>query len=211
MRVRARLCLIVLASLACRGPTDVGSSGDDPSPLEPIAAPSTEPEAPARSLDGEGEPFAELEPLAPRPWAAWPLENVDIVGFDGWRIDATHGNFVRDRGLVFRSEPGVFVLAIADATVAEVSRETTDDGALELSLDHGHGIVSHYAPLSDALVHAHLPVERGSAIALAAGTSLRLRVTIDGIDVDPLLILRQPLHRWPALLRAAAASAPAAP
>src|SRR5690606_13830992 len=195
---------LVLATLACREPTDVRSSGDDPSPDEPVAAPSTEPQAPARSIDAE--PFAGLEPLAPRPWAAWPLEHVDIVGFDGWRIDATHGNFVRDRGLVFRIEPNVFVLALADATVREVPRGTTDDGALELSLDHGHGIVSHYAPLSDALVHAHLPVERGSAIALAAGTSLRLRVTIDGIDVDPLLILRQPLHRWPALLRAAAAA-----
>jgi hypothetical protein len=28
---------------------------------------------------------------------------------------------------------------------------------------------------------------------------MRLRVTVDGLDIDPLLVLRQPLHRWPAL------------
>ena len=31
--------------------------------------------------------------------------------------------------------------------------------------------------------------------------AMRLRVTVDGLDIDLLLALRQPLHRWPALLR----------
>jgi murein DD-endopeptidase MepM/ murein hydrolase activator NlpD len=150
------------------------------------------------------EPFAGIEALRPRPWAAWPLENVDIEGYDGWRIDAVHGGFERDRGLVFASDPQAFVLAIADGKVVELRPVEDEDGTaktFELRLDHGSGIESSYAPLSDALVHAGLPVGRGAAIGLAAGSSLRLRVTIDGIEVDPLLILRQPLHRWPALLR----------
>lgn len=102
-----------------------------------------------------------------------------------------------ERGLSFATEPTVFVLAIADADVIEVRRGPDDK--LELRLDHGDGIESHYAPLSDALVHAGLAIDRGAAIGLAAGTSMRLRVTVDGIDIDPLLVLRQPLHRWPAL------------
>jgi hypothetical protein len=68
-------------------------------------------------------------------------------------------------------------------------------------IDHGDGIESRYGPLGDALVHVGLPVTRGAAIGLARGKILRLSVTVDGVAIDPLLVLRQPLHRWPAALR----------
>lgn len=193
---RACVCL-ALVLLGCRPepppPQDAEarraaseSGGVEPTTI-PAAYPAVRPD----------DPFFGIETMRPRPWAAWPLENLDITAYDGWRIDPTHGGFVLERGLTFATEPGVFVLAIADAEVVEVRR--MPDDLLELRLDHGDGIESHYAPLSDALVHAGLPVDRGAAIGLAAGTSMRLRVTVDGHDIDPLLALRQPLHRWPAL------------
>jgi murein DD-endopeptidase MepM/ murein hydrolase activator NlpD len=191
---RACACLL-LALAGCRAtePAATDTSEQAPTAPEPAAEGSIEP---AKARD-PGDPFFGIEAVRPRPWAAWPLENVDILSYDGWHIDATHGGFVLERGLTFVSDAGAFVLAIADAEVAEVRRGADD--RLELRLDHGDGIESHYAPLSDALVHAGLPIQRGAAIGLAGSSALRLRVTIDGIDIDPLLALRQPLHRWPGL------------
>lgn len=192
---------VVLALLGCRGDgreadSRASEGGDDPA-VETTA--SAAPYAPE-------DPFAGIEALRPRPWAAWPVENIDIEGYDGWRIDPVHGGFERDRGLRFDVDAGAFVLAIADGVVSEV--RARDDRQLELVLDHGHGIESHYAPLSDGLAHAGLPVTRGAAIGLASGDALELAITVDGIDLDPLLILRQPLHRWPALQRTLPTPAP---
>lgn len=193
---RACVC-VTLALLGCR-PEPASSDEDEAPQPSSVESAGVEPTtAPTNPVARPDDPFFGIETLRPRMWAAWPLENVDISSYDGWRIDPTHGGFVLERGLTFTSEPGVFVLAIANAEVADVRR--MPDDSLELRLDHGDGIESHYAPLSDALVHAGLPVERGAAIGLAAGTSMRLRVTIVGVDIDPLLVLRQPLHRWPAL------------
>jgi murein DD-endopeptidase MepM/ murein hydrolase activator NlpD len=199
-RGRACVCL-ALALAGCRSEPAPATDGGEPraatsesGATEPIAATAT---APADPVAGPDDPFFGIESMRPRAWARWPLENVDIVSYDGWRIDPTHGGFVLERGLTFASEPAVFVLAIADAEVIDVRRGPDD--LLELRLDHGDGIESHYAPLSDALVHAGLSIQRGAAIGLAGGTSMRLRVTVDGLDIDPLLVLRQPLHRWPAL------------
>lgn len=198
MPVRARVCL-ALALIGCRAPSEASERA--PSEVQPEASASESETGPVESspLAEPGDPFFGIEALRPRPWAAWPLENVDIAGYDGWHIDVS-GGFFLSRGLTFDAEAGAFVLAIADAEVAEVRRG--EDDRLELRLDHGEGIETHYAPLSDALVHAGLPVERGAAIGLAAGPTLRVRATIDGVDVDPLLLLRQPMHRFEALVQA---------
>ncbi|MFO7564420.1 MAG: peptidoglycan DD-metalloendopeptidase family protein [Enhygromyxa sp.] len=149
---------------------------------------------------GPADPFEDIEALRPEPWTDWPLENVDIETAAGWRINPVSGEFELEQGLILTSEPGAFVLAIAPGEVLELHSDPSD-GAIELVLDHGGGIESRYAPLADALVHAGLPVTRGAAIGLARGKTLRLSVTIDKVAIDPLLVLRQPLHRWPALLR----------
>jgi murein DD-endopeptidase MepM/ murein hydrolase activator NlpD len=202
-----RACVVVaLLLVACRSDPSPATATDatatDATTTEPRAADADSegpdsPTAAANRPTKPDDPFLGVEAMRPRPWAAWPLENLDILSYDGWRIDPTHGGFVLERGLIFATEPGVFVLAIADAEVLEVRRGPDDQ--LELRLDHGDGIESHYAPMSDALVHAGLTIDRSAAIGLAAGKSLRLRVTVDGLDIDPLLVLRQPLHRWPAL------------
>ena len=170
----------------------------DPQAKTPAAtAPArTEPAPDAREADAS--PAASSAPTDPLPWTSWPLENLDFERYAGWRIDATHGGFEREPGLVLACKRGDFVLAIAAGEVAAVERNTEDE--LELVIDHEQGISSHYGPLEDALVHAELPVDRGVAIGLCARESLRLRVTVSGVDIDPLLALRQPLHRWPGLL-----------
>jgi len=197
VHVRAS-ALLLLWMLGCR---------EQPTP-EPESAPTeiqAEPvdHQPAR-LDGDpfaGDPFEGIEALRPEPWTGWPLENVDIELEPGWRIDPVSGKFELERALTLAAEPGAFVLAIAPGEVLELRRDPNDDAAIELVIDHGDGIESRYAPLDDALVHTGLPVTRGAAIGLARGRTLRLSVTVDGVAIDPLLVLRQPLHRWPALLR----------
>jgi murein DD-endopeptidase MepM/ murein hydrolase activator NlpD len=148
------------------------------------------------------DPFAGIEALRPESWTGWPLENVDLASEAGWRIDPVSGEFELEQGLSLTADAGAFVLAIAPGEVIELGRliEADSQPGIELVIDHGDGIESHYAPLSDALVHVGLPVSRGAAIGLAQGNLLHLRVTIDGVAIDPLLVLRQPLHRWPALL-----------
>ena len=195
-----------MAMTGCPGGAETDASDPAP-PAEPdrdTGVPTTPPAS--ASVDA---PFAGIEALRPDAWAGWPLENVDPQRYYGWRIDPVRGGFEREPGLVLASDPGAFALAIADGRVAEVRRDGDDH--LELTIDHGQGVESHCGPLSDALVHAGLPVTRGAAIGLAAGSSLRLRVSVDGLDLDPLLALRQPLHRWPGLLRVLPAPAPPAP
>jgi murein DD-endopeptidase MepM/ murein hydrolase activator NlpD len=158
------------------------------------------PSEPAPLQSPAGDPFAGIEALRPEAWTSWPLENVDIELETGWRIDPVSGAFVLEHDLTLAADEGAFVLAIAPGKVLELHDDGTE-GAFELVIDHGDGIESRYAPLRDALVHPGLPVTRGAAIGLAYGKTLRLRVTVDGVAIDPLLVLRQPLHRWPALLR----------
>lgn len=197
--VRAWLPTALLCMLGCL----LGCRGE-PTP-EPTPTPDVPAEAIAASDDPQpaplaGDPFAGIEALRPEPWTGWPLENVDLELEAGWRIDPVSGEFVLERDLSLAADAGAFVLAIAPGEVLELRSEGTD-GALELVIDHGEGIESRYSPLRDALVHPGLPVTRGAAIGLARGGVLRLRVTVDGVAIDPLLVLRQPLHRWPALLR----------
>lgn len=206
------LACLILAASGCRrdaAPTDA-SPGGAATKLDDERGEAALP-SPAGHEDQAADPFASVEALRPRAWAMWPLENVDIEGYDGWRIHPVHGGFALEHGIVFASEVGAFVLAIADAEVIEIIEisQAGEAPRLELHLDHGQGIESHVGPLSDTLVHAGLPVTRGAAIGLAAGRSLRLRVTVDGVDIDPLLALRQPMHRWPGQLRRLPAPAPA--
>jgi murein DD-endopeptidase MepM/ murein hydrolase activator NlpD len=187
----------MLALAGCRASEPLTTDGGEPDLVASESASDAAVEA--GPVVERGDPFLGIEAMRPRPWGAWPLENVDIVGYAGWHVDAARG-FVLERGLTFASDPGAFVLAIADAQVVDVRRGADD--LLELRLDHGDGIETWYAPLSDVLVHAGLSIERGAAIGLVATPSMRLRVTVDGIDIDPLLALRQPLHRWPAMVQA---------
>ncbi len=199
--VAAAGLLTSLVGLGCRD--DPTSEPLDRSEDEPAAAGTSEPIPAPPPPAPLAEPWRGIEALAPAPSTGWPLDNVDLATEAGWRIDPVSGGFELAQALSLRADAGAFVLAIAPGEVVEL-RELGEPGAgpaLELVIAHGDGIESRYAPLSEALVHAGLPVSRGAAIGLAAGKTLELAVTVDGVAIDPLLALRQPLHRWPGLLR----------
>ena len=197
----ASLALALLGvglGLGCGCDRDPGSgkADQDAGP----AASSTEASSPAtRSPSAHEDPYTSFEALRPEEHASWPVENVDIQRYAGWRIDPGTGGFALEEGLVFDTARHDYVLAIASGRVLAVERD--DEDVLSLTVDHGEGIHSHYAPLTDALVHAGMPVARGTAIGLSSDRGLRLRLLVDQMPIDPALALRQPLHRWPARLR----------
>jgi murein DD-endopeptidase MepM/ murein hydrolase activator NlpD len=180
--LRAGLLVLVLG-LGCRGGEPAASRDEQP---------TREVETRRAGPEATGDPFEGIEALRPEPWTDWPLENVDLVSDASGRTEP---------GLSLAAEANAFVLAIAPGEVLEVRRTEGPGEPLELVLDHGDGIESRYAPLSDALVHPGLKVTRGAAIGLARGKLLELTVSVDGVAIDPLLVLRQPLHRGSALLR----------
>ncbi|NVB41177.1 M23 family metallopeptidase [Pseudenhygromyxa sp. WMMC2535] len=158
----------------------------------------TEP-TPSTSASDPGDPFT--GPLAawqPAPWSTWPLEAVDIDQVSGWRISPISGQYEQVSGLHLRVDADAYVLAIADGRVS--GQTVSEDGGVFVTVDHDQGVRSELGPLREASVHAQLPVTRGAVLGLAAGPSLTLRTFVDGVQVDPLTLLRQPLRRWPAML-----------
>ena len=192
---RACLCVLVLALASLVGceresagvTTEFEKRVESPSAIESgdaVAAPAT------AAFDGP------LAALRPSPWTSWPLENVDPEAFAGWRINPTSGKYERIDGLQLRCEPGVFALSIADGRVVSLEHDQAGEW---VTIDHGQGIDSRVGPLAESGVHEQLPVSRGAALGTTAGRVLELRIRVDGVDIDPLQALRQPLQRWPAL------------
>lgn len=197
----------VLTSLALSIPIVVGALACSRDEASADATDEAQPPDLGGAAPGEGrstDPFAGIEALHPEPWAAWPVEYVDPEVFAGWRISPTTGKYERREALRLRVDAGAFVLAIADGKVIAVEAAAGEDPGedpLFVTVDHGQGIESRLGPLSEVGVHPHLPVTRGTQLGLAAGRGLELSVSVDGVAIDPLLALRQPLYRWPAQLR----------
>ena len=182
----------------------------EPAPAEPppagvadVPSPQAtpEPDAPLRSYADE-----DLEVVAPQAWVGWPTESVYLTSYFGWRIDPVTGRGTRlHRGIDLRGRPGDLVMTIADGTVRFAGHDHLLGNMVVV--DHGLGIESYYGHLTDVLVHEGLPVQRGSAIGLVGNTGrsaaphLHLSIKIGGVPVDPLALIRHPLHPAPALAR----------
>lgn len=204
MTHRRRATGVVLAGLlACEG------EPSDPAPAESPTALGTSPASPASgSPDHEpGPPPAPgafalpgLREWAPKDRLAWPTESVHITSSYGWRVDPVTGLGTRlHRGLDLRGVPGDLVMSIGAGTVAFVGHDPLL-GNLVI-VDHGDGLESFYGHLSDVLVVADAPVERGAAIGLVGNTGrsaaphLHLSIRLDGVSIDPLEVLGEPQHR----------------
>lgn len=181
------------------------TSGDEPAPPEPVPdSPSVdrdptppEPEPPERPGPFESPGLSDWRP---RPRLGWPVHSVHITSSFGWRVDPVSGRGTRlHRGLDLRGAIGDLVLSIGDGRVQFVGHDPLL-GTMVL-VDHGQGLTSLYGHLSDVLVVADAPVERGAAIGLVGNTGrsaaphLHLTVKLDGRAIDPLEVIGEPLHR----------------
>lgn len=97
------------------------------------------------------------------------------------------------RGLDIPAPLGTAVKAPADGTVLSVGR--SGGYGLLLTIDHGYGLVTRYAHLSDTLVEPGEKVFRGQAVARtgnsgrSTGPHLHYETVLGGLAVDPLKVL----------------------
>ncbi len=222
-RTRARARLGVRWAVLGLWAMVIGGCSDDVAPApEEVEAPSTPPaDVGEAAAEVEADVFAlpGLDAWRPAPRLGWPVQSVHITSSYGWRVDPVSGRGTRlHRGVDFRGSPGDLVLSIGAGQVEFVGHDPFLGNMI--IVDHGEGLRSLYGHLSDVLVAAQMPVDRGAAIGLVGNTGrsaaphLHLTVKLDGVAIDPLEVLREPLHRPQALvtgLAPAAASAPTAP
>ncbi|MCA9654087.1 MAG: M23 family metallopeptidase [Myxococcales bacterium] len=179
---------------------DSAAPGDAPPgpPREDVAPSPAEPPPGAFEIPG-------LDAMRPRPRLGWPVLSVHITSSFGWRMDPVSGRGVRlHRGVDFRGAIGDLVVSVGDGEVGFVGHDPFLGNLVVI--EHGQGLQSLYGHLSDVLVVEGAPVERGAAIGLVGNTGrsaaphLHLTIKLDGVAIDPLEVLGEPLHAPQALL-----------
>lgn len=175
-----------------------------------VAAQTVAPEAAATdgsvsSTDDGGPPQLQAPPELTGPARLdWPVEIVHITSDFGWRIDPVSGRGTRlHGGLDLRGAIGDLVLSVAEGSIVFAGHDALLGN--HVIIDHGLGVQSYYGHLSDVLVHAGLAVDRGATIGLVGNTGrsaaphLHLTIKVDGVAVDPMGLIGQPLHNPSAL------------
>lgn len=120
-----------------------------------------------------------------------PTETACLSSGFGWRGAAEGGGRVHN-GLDLANPNGGFVYAAADGWVA--SAGWRGGYGIVLEIDHGSGVRTMYAHLSDVdpnlrpgvFVAAGAPVARMGATGNATGVHLHYEISVDGLLVDPL-------------------------
>lgn len=197
MLQKARFVGLALAGATCVsacGPSPAGAPGPTASSVQTVAETAPDP------LVAEG-----LASLLPPERLAWPLESVHITSHFGWRVDPVSGRGMRlHRGVDLRGNVGDLVKTIAEGKVTFVGHDVLLGNIV--IIDHGMGVESLYGHLQDVLVHAGLAAPRGAAIGLVGNTGrsqaahLHLTIKVNGVAIDPLAVLGQPLHAPEALV-----------
>lgn len=99
----------------------------------------------------------------------------------------------RHQGLDIPAPVGTAVRAPADGTVLSVGR--AGGYGIMVTVDHGHGLVTRYAHLSEALVKPGDEIRRGQHLARTGNTGrstgphLHYETLVAGVPVDPLTLL----------------------
>lgn len=126
--------------------------------------------------------------LAASP-AIWPAEGWLTSGF-GTRISPFTGKRQRHSGIDIAGEIGIDVRATASGRVVFAGLKT--GLGRFVSIDHGNGIVTHYAHNHQLFVERGDRVERGTRIASlgnsgrSTGPHLHYEVEVSGKAVDPI-------------------------
>ena len=169
-------------------------SGGGPSgPLDGVTAAGLKPRlhdtmenASAAAVRGGGA----LAPLAASP-VSLPLGQHVTSAF-GWRKDPISGDTRFHKGVDVRAAYGQSVPAAADGNVVQAGEQ--GGYGLTVVIEHGSGIRTRYAHLSEVAVRAGDTVARGQDIGRvgrsgrSTGPHLHFEVLADGQPVDPVQV-----------------------
>ena len=128
-----------------------------------------------------------------------PTESACLSSGFGWRGSSSGGGRMHN-GLDLANVNGGFIYAAADGVVRSAGPRGGYGNVLEL--DHGRGVRTHYAHLSELdanlregdFVYGGAGVASMGATGNATGVHLHYEVYVDGLLVDPLHYGRPPVH-----------------
>jgi murein DD-endopeptidase MepM/ murein hydrolase activator NlpD len=127
-----------------------------------------------------------------------PLNKTKISSGFGYRASPFGRGADMHLGLDMPAPQGTLIYAPASGTV--LSSDWSGNGyGLMVTIDHGFGLVTRYAHLSESLVTIGQTVERGETIAKvgntgrSTGSHLHFETVLGGVPVDPLIFTRTAL------------------
>jgi murein DD-endopeptidase MepM/ murein hydrolase activator NlpD len=148
-----------------------------------------------RSLEATLARHARLTALLPSVPLLAPLGGTyEVTSHFGARNDPFHGRAAWHAGIDLRNDLSSDVQATADGQITLAGW----NGAygLTIEIDHGNGLASRYAHLSDIRVREGQMVAQGQAVGRmgstgrSTGAHLHYEIRIDGRAVDPARFLR---------------------
>lgn len=119
----------------------------------------------------------------------WPVSGPITDSF-GWRTHPVYGNSHYHDGTDIGVEIGTPVVSVARGRVTYVGY--LGGYGLTIKVDHGNGVVTMYAHMSEATVEAGQTVGSGEQVGLSGNTGtstgphLHFTVFVDGSPVDPI-------------------------
>lgn len=131
--------------------------------------------------------------MARVPLAAPLPGNAEITSGFGTRVDPFLGRLALHTGVDLRQEAGAQVKSTAAGRVAFTG--SAGGYGTMVEIDHGNGLSTRYAHLSEILVHEGDQIAIGQVVGLvgstgrATGPHLHYEVRIDGDPVDPMRFL----------------------
>ncbi|MDR1394908.1 MAG: M23 family metallopeptidase [Deltaproteobacteria bacterium] len=140
--------------------------------------------------------------LAATPYSL-PMIKYRLTSGFGYRRSPFGGSSDLHQGLDLAAPPGTMIYAPADGLV--LSSDWSNNGyGLMVTLDHGFGLSTRYAHLSESLVTPGQKITRGQPLAKVGSTGrstgphLHYETVLGGVAVDPLFFARSARDSLPA-------------
>ncbi|MCL2631458.1 MAG: M23 family metallopeptidase [Firmicutes bacterium] len=180
-------CILAIATMITVAVITQNNSGNNPvNPGEQNPNQPNEPNEPNEPNDPTiTEPVVFELPVA----SGNIVRGHEIASFVHW---VTLNQFSVHRGIDFSGEEGEDVMAVYDGTVTAVKNDALN--GWQVWIDHGDGLTSYYASLSEPTVNIGDKIKKGDniakisdsgAIELELGMHLHFEVFKDGKSVDP--------------------------
>jgi murein DD-endopeptidase MepM/ murein hydrolase activator NlpD len=141
-------------------------------------------------VSGEIERFAAIRRFATQLPLARPLPGAAITSRFGTRMDPFLGKPAMHTGVDFRAAVGLPITATAGGTVITAGNGGGYGKMVEI--DHGHGVTTRYAHLSEIDVKVGQVISKGTVIGKAGSTGrstgphLHYEVRVDGAAINPM-------------------------